>query len=78
LADARCWGDLKDKLTSAEAPILKVGVYSLLVNISLTGAKLALSFIAGSLALRADAIHSLVDVFGSIALILGLVISGML
>jgi len=69
-------GNLKDRLTSAEAPILKVGVYSLLVNTSLTGTKLALSFIAGSLALRADAIHSLVDVFGSIALILGLVISG--
>lgn len=69
-------GDLKDRLKSAEAPVLKVGVYSLLVNISLTAAKLALSFIAGSLALRADAIHSLVDVFGSIALLLGLAISG--
>ena len=69
-------GDLKARLASEEAPILRLGVYSLLVNISLTGAKLALSFIAGSLALRADAIHSLVDVFGSVALILGLVISG--
>jgi len=58
------------------SPILRVGIYSLLVNGSLVGIKLALSFIAGSLALRADAIHSLVDVFASIALITGLIISG--
>lgn len=32
--------------------------------------------ILGSLALRADAVHSLVDVFASMALILGLVVSG--
>jgi len=56
-------------------PYLKVGIYSLLVNIALVGVKLALSFITGSLALRADAIHSSVDVFGSIALIIGLVIA---
>ncbi|MBC8276566.1 MAG: cation diffusion facilitator family transporter [Chloroflexi bacterium] len=56
--------------------MLRVGIYSLLVNLALVGAKLTLSIIAGSLALRADAIHSLVDVFGSIALILGLFISG--
>jgi cation diffusion facilitator family transporter len=56
-------------------PYLKVGIYSLLVNVILVAAKLTLSFITGSLALRADAIHSSVDVFGSIALIVGLVIS---
>jgi cation diffusion facilitator family transporter len=39
------------------------------------GTKLFLSIVAGSLSLRADAIHSLVDVFASIALILGLAIS---
>jgi cation diffusion facilitator family transporter len=56
-------------------PYLKVGIYSLLVNIALVAGKLTLSFITGSLALRADAIHSLVDVFGSIALIVGLLIA---
>jgi cation diffusion facilitator family transporter len=56
-------------------PYLKVGIYSLLVNIALVAIKLALSFITGSLALRADAIHSSVDVFGSIALIVGLIIA---
>ncbi len=60
---------------TVERSILRVGVYSLLVNISLVGTKFALSITAGSLALRADAIHSLVDVFGSLALILGLIIS---
>lgn len=63
-------------MKTKETPILRVGIYSLLVNLVLVGVKLAFSLIAGSLALRADAIHSLVDVFGSIALILGLVISG--
>ncbi|MBN1273462.1 MAG: cation diffusion facilitator family transporter [Candidatus Aminicenantes bacterium] len=56
-------------------PYLKVGIYSLLVNLTLAAVKLILSFVTGSLALRADAIHSSVDVFGSIALIVGLVIS---
>lgn len=63
-------------MKAAEIHLLRVGIYSLLVNLALVGAKLTLSIIAGSLALRADAIHSLVDVFGSIALILGLFISG--
>jgi cation diffusion facilitator family transporter len=56
--------------------IVRIGMYSLAVNLVLVAAKLTLSLITGSLALRADAIHSLVDVFASIALILGLVISG--
>jgi cation diffusion facilitator family transporter len=55
--------------------IRRVALYSLLLNISLVLTKLVLSIITGSLALRADAIHSLVDVFGSLALIMGLVIS---
>jgi cation diffusion facilitator family transporter len=56
-------------------PYLKVGIYSLLVNVALAGVKLVLSFTTGSLALRADAIHSSVDIFGSVALIVGLVIA---
>ena len=54
---------------------LRVGIYSLLVNIALVAVKLTLSFISGSLALRADAIHSSVDIVGSVALIIGLAIS---
>ena len=46
-----------------------------LLNLGLVAAKFILSALAGSLALRADAVHSLVDVFASIALILGLVIA---
>lgn len=68
--------ELGARLETMGAPVLKVGIYSLLVNFGLFGGKLVLSTIAGSLALRADAIHSLVDVFGSIALISGLIISG--
>ncbi|HXZ30242.1 MAG TPA: cation diffusion facilitator family transporter [Dehalococcoidia bacterium] len=59
----------------AKTPIVKVGIYSLAVNLILVAAKLSLSFLTGSLALRADAFHSLVDVFASIALIIGLRIS---
>ena len=66
----------KSKSKTIAAPLLRVGIYSLLVNLLLVVAKLVLSINTGSLALRADSIHSLVDVFGSIALILGIVISG--
>jgi len=66
----------KSESKTTATPLLKVGIYSLLVNLLLVVAKLVLSIIAGSLALRADSIHSLVDVFGSIALILGIAISG--
>jgi cation diffusion facilitator family transporter len=59
----------------SESAIRRVALYSLILNISLVFAKLALSVVTGSLALRADAIHSLVDVFGSLALIMGLIIS---
>ena len=60
----------------ASDPVARVALLSLLVNLSLVGIKLLLSEISGSLALRADAVHSVVDVFGSTALILGVVISG--
>jgi cation diffusion facilitator family transporter len=58
-----------------EAYIRKVAACSLLLNLVLVGTKLFLSIATSSLALRADAVHSLVDVFCSIALILGLIIS---
>ena len=57
-------------------PVSRLALLSLLVNLSLVGIKLTLSYISGSLALRADAVHSMVDVFGSTALILGIFISG--
>ena len=56
-------------------PYLRVGIYSLLVNLGLVAVKLSLSFVTGSIALRADAIHSGVDIFGSLALIVGLVLA---
>ena len=66
----------KERSQKAEGPIFRIAIYSLLVNLSLVAIKLTLSFMAGSLALRADAVHSVVDVLGSTALILGLFISG--
>ena len=55
--------------------MLRVALYSLLFNLALVAAKLTLSLLSGSLALRADAIHSTVDVIASLALILGVKIS---
>jgi len=55
--------------------VLRVALYSLLFNLALVAAKLTLSALSGSLALRADAIHSTVDVMASLALILGVKIS---
>lgn len=67
---------VEEQPQNAEDPIFRIAIYSLLVNLSLVAIKLTLSFMAGSLALRADAVHSVVDVSGSTALILGLFISG--
>lgn len=64
------------KKNPIQAPsVLRVALYSLLFNLALVVAKLILSAISGSLALRADAIHSTVDVLASLALILGVKIS---
>jgi cation diffusion facilitator family transporter len=59
-----------------EKAIRRVAIYSIVVSLSLVGIKLALAVISGSLALRADAIHSMVDVFASVAVLVGVVISG--
>ncbi|HQN31523.1 MAG TPA: cation transporter, partial [Methanothrix soehngenii] len=54
---------------SAPSPsVLRVALYSLLFNLVLVAAKLFLSAVSGSLALQADAVHSLVDVLASAAL----------
>ncbi len=57
------------------AVILRVALYSLAVNVGLVVAKLALAYVSGSLALRADGIHSFVDVVASVALIAGVLLS---
>jgi cation diffusion facilitator family transporter len=59
-----------------EKAIRRVAIYSILITLSLVGIKLTLAIISGSLALRADAIHSMVDVFASVAVLFGVVISG--
>ncbi len=66
-----------DEESSASNPpsVLRVALYSLLFNLALVVAKLVLSSLSGSLALRADAIHSTMDVLASLALILGVKIS---
>ncbi|WP_292364613.1 cation diffusion facilitator family transporter [Methanoculleus sp. UBA208] len=58
-----------------DSVILRVALLSLAVNAGLIVAKLGLSVYSGSLALRADGIHSFVDVVASIALIAGVLLS---
>jgi cation diffusion facilitator family transporter len=53
----------------------RMGIYSLAVNLSLTGLKAALAVFSGSLALTADAVHSSVDVVGSLVVLGGLIIA---
>ena len=55
--------------------IFRVAALSLLVNCALVAIKLGVAFITGSLSLRADAVHSFIDIIGSVAVILGLIIS---
>ena len=54
----------------------KVAIYSCLVNSALTGVKYYLGESSGSLALKADAVHSLADVISSLTIFLGIVIAG--
>jgi cation diffusion facilitator family transporter len=69
-------GQASREIDPVQAPsVLRVALYSLLFNLALVAAKLILSALSGSLALRADAIHSTVDVMASLALILGVKIS---
>lgn len=67
--------DAPDSPHTGIPSVLMVALYSLLFNLALVAAKLLLSSLSGSLALRADAVHSLADVLASVALILGLKIS---
>ena len=74
-AKARSASDSRSNPPSNPPSVLRVAFYSLLFNLSLVVAKLILSSLSGSLALRADAVHSTVDVLASLALILGVKIS---
>lgn len=58
-----------------DATLERMGVYSLMVNIGLVVLKLGLAAASGSLALAASATDSAVDIFGSLAVLMGLVIS---
>jgi cation diffusion facilitator family transporter len=53
----------------------RMGVYSLLVNMGLVVLKLGLAALSGSLALAASATDSAVDIFASLAVLIGLIIS---
>jgi cation diffusion facilitator family transporter len=67
---------MENQETKDTGIILRVAIFSLLVNSGLVAIKLAVSFFTGSLSIRADAVHSFIDIIGSGAVILGLVISG--
>lgn len=58
-----------------EKKLERMGVYSLLVNIGLVVLKLGLAALSGSLALAASATDSAIDIFGSVAVLIGLAIS---
>jgi cation diffusion facilitator family transporter len=53
----------------------KVAIYSCLVNLALMAVKYYLGEASGSLALKADAVHSLADVISSLTVFLGIVIA---
>ena len=53
----------------------KIGFYSIGVNLILVGIKIGLSFMSGSVALFADAIHSATDVISSATVTAGIKIS---
>lgn len=54
---------------------IKIALLSCLVNGFLTSAKLFLCEISGSMALKADAVHSLADVVSSLSILGGILIS---
>jgi cation diffusion facilitator family transporter len=66
---------MTNRETRDDRILIRVAVCSLLLNAALVTIKLILSFVTGSLGLKADAVHSFIDIIGSGALILGFVIS---
>ena len=73
--------DHEEKFAGEDNPISrvsgysKVAIYSCLVNFVLMALKYYLGEASGSLALKADAIHSFADVISSLTIFLGIVIS---
>ena len=53
----------------------KVAWLSIAVNLVLVGIKTGLAFLSGSIAIRADALHSLTDVLSSVIILIGIKIS---
>jgi len=58
-----------------ERAAVRVGLYSLGLNVLLVFLKASLAWLSGSLAVAADAVHSLVDVVGSLVVLIGVVIA---
>lgn len=67
--------DSPDNFSAKTPSVMRVALYSLVFNLGLVVAKFLLFTLSGSLALRADAVHTMVDVLASLALILGIEIS---
>jgi cation diffusion facilitator family transporter len=53
----------------------RVAIYSCMLNLCFMGMKYALGDVSGSLALKADAIHSLADVISSLTIFVGILIA---
>ena len=72
---SQVWHKDGERMTFKAKTLERVGLYSLLVNIALVVLKLGLAALSGSLALAASAADSAVDIFSSLAVLIGLVIS---
>ncbi len=63
------------RVTTPNKKLERMGIYSLLLNIGLVVLKLGLAALSGSLAVAASATDSAVDIFSSVAVLVGLAIS---
>ncbi|MDD3978157.1 MAG: cation diffusion facilitator family transporter [Methanomicrobium sp.] len=68
--------DIPDR-KKEDSIIRKVAFYSLLVNIFLVVVKLYITYLSGSLSVKADAINSFIDVFVSLLLLAGIWLSSL-
>lgn len=64
-----------ERIMSINWTLERMGIYSLLVNVGLVALKLGLAVLSGSLALAASATDSAVDIFASLAVLVGLLVS---
>lgn len=56
-------------------PLLRVGLYSVLVNVFLLALNIVMAILSGSLALAAEIVHNLADLTSAIAVLIGLKVS---